>query len=102
MTLLDAPQFNPARERRNRIILISSTSTLFSLFVIWWLVCGHPLDWPWNWNHHLYGTITVNRFFTAVEKNDLQKAYGVWFNDPKWQQHPNQHPMYDFNEFDHD
>ena len=99
MTLRDAPQDNAARERRNFIILISAISTLITLFIVWWVVCGHPLDWPWNWDEHLFGTNTVNRFLTAVEQNDMQKAYGVWFNDPNWQQHPNSHAMYTFKDF---
>lgn len=102
MTLLDAPEFNAKRERRNRIILISTTSTLLTLFVAWWLVAGHPIDWPWNWDAHLFGTITVNHFFAAVEKDDMQKAYSIWFNDPKWQQHPGKYSDYTFTDFKQD
>jgi hypothetical protein len=30
----------------------------------------------------------VNRFFDALEAKDYAKAYGIWWNDPEWQQHP--------------
>ena len=97
MTLLDAPQFDEARERRNRLNLSISAGALLVLFVVWWLVAGRPVDWPWNWNAHLIGRSTINRFLTAVEKNDLPKAYGIWTHDPDWQQHPAQHGVYPYS-----
>lgn len=30
----------------------------------------------------------VNQFFTALEAKDYPKAYGIYFNDADWQQHP--------------
>jgi hypothetical protein len=30
----------------------------------------------------------VNVFFDALEMKDYPKAYGIYFNDPTWQQHP--------------
>ena len=29
----------------------------------------------------------VNQFFTAVEAQDFRKAFGIWNNDPNWQEH---------------
>jgi hypothetical protein len=88
MTLLDAPPYNEAREHRRVVILKSTAGVLFVLFVGWWLVAGRPVDWPWRWNNHLLGRITVNAFFKDLEKNDLPAAYGVWVHDKNWQQHP--------------
>ncbi|MGA2219235.1 MAG: hypothetical protein ABSG51_14165 [Terracidiphilus sp.] len=102
MTLLDAPKFDEVRERRNRLILYSSGGLLLVLFVGWWLLAGRPVDWPWNWNHHLFGRATVNEFLTAVEKNDLPKAYGLWIHDKDWQKHPNQNGAYPFARFQGD
>jgi hypothetical protein len=68
----------------------------------WWLVAGRPVDWPWNWNNHLRGRMTVNRFLTAVEKNDLPTAYGIWLHDPSWQQHPVLSGPYTFDRFQQD
>jgi len=102
MTLLDAPKFDAARERRNTIILRGCVGAVVVLFVVWWLVAGRPVDWPWSWNHYLFGRIKVNKFLTAVEANDLAKAYGIWINDKNWQQHPQQHSVYPFDRFQGD
>ena len=102
MTLLDAPVFDEARDRRRRRILYSSAALLVVLFVGWWLVAGRPVDWPWNWNNHLLGRSAVNRFLKAVEENDLPKAYGIWIHDKNWQQHPAQNSTYPFARFQQD
>ena len=73
MTLLDAPQFDAARERRNTIILRSCVVALVVLFVAWWLVAGRPVDWPWNWNHYLFGRAKVNKFLSAVSPTTLPR-----------------------------
>jgi hypothetical protein len=102
MTLLDAPKFDEARDRRNRVILLSALGLFLVLFVGWWLVAGRPVDWPWNWNAHLMGRATANEFLSAVEKNDLPKAYGFWTHDKNWQQHPVVHGAYPFSRFQED
>jgi hypothetical protein len=102
MTLLDAPVFDEARDRRRRRILYSSAALLVVLFVGWSLVAGRPVDWPWNWNNHLLGRSAVNRFLKAVEENDLPKAYGIWIHDKNWQQHPAQNSTYPFARFQQD
>jgi len=102
MTLLDAPVFDEVRERRRRQIFFGSVGLLFVLFVGWWLVAGRPVDWPWNWNNHLFGRTTANRFLVAVEKNDLPAAYGIWIHDKNWLQHPTQTGSYPFTRFQQD
>lgn len=101
MTLLDAPKFDEARDRRLRIALFSTVGAVFVLVLGFWLVAGHPVDWPWCWYAHLRGRATANRFLTAVEQNDLPKAYGIWEDDPNWQQHP-QKFTYSFSRFQDD
>jgi hypothetical protein len=102
MTLLDAPVFDEMRDRRRRTIAIGGAALLVVLFIGWWLIAGRPVDFPWNWNAHLFGRSAVNRFLTAVEKNDLQTAYGIWMHDKDWQQHPQQYGVYPFNRFQQD
>jgi hypothetical protein len=102
MTLLDAPEFDEVRDRRRRVMSWSAAGLLFVLFVGWWLAAGLPVDFPWNWNKHLRGRMAVNAFFTAVEKNDLPTAYGIWTHDKDWQQHPAQHGGYPFSRFQGD
>jgi hypothetical protein len=102
MTLLDAPVYDAARERRRQMILSITAGVLAALFVAWWLVAGRPIDWPWNWDHYWFGRITTNRFFDAVEANDLPKAYGIWVHDKNWLQHPAQNIIYPFDRFEQD
>lgn len=102
MTLLDAPKFDEIRYRRNRVILYSVVSVIIVLFIAWWLIAGRPVDWPWNWNAHLFGRMTINHFLDAVEQNDLEKAYGIWEHDPNWKQHPDQYSGYPFSRFQQD
>jgi hypothetical protein len=102
MTLLDAPVFDEVRDRRRRVILLSAAGLLLVLLVGWWLVAGRPADWPWNWNSYMMSRAAVNAFLTAVEQNDLPKAYGIWTHDKDWQQHPEQHGAYPFARFQED
>jgi hypothetical protein len=102
MTLLDAPEFDEVRDRRNRKILLGTAGVLLALFVVWWLVASHPADVPWHWNNHIRGRIAVNAFFTDLEKNDMAAAYGVWTHDKDWQKHPTQHAVYPFERFQKD
>jgi hypothetical protein len=102
MTLLDAPAFDYARERRRVVTLYSTVGLLVALSVGWWLAAGRPVDWPWNWNNHLRGRMAVNHFLTAVERNDLATAYGIWIHDKNWQQHPAQSGPYTFARFQQD
>ncbi|MGC2161432.1 MAG: hypothetical protein WA634_05970 [Silvibacterium sp.] len=101
MTLLDAPMFDAARDRRNRTILYSCMGLLVALFIGSWFAAGMPVDWPWRWWTHFRGRMTVNHFLTAVEQKDMQKAYAIWMHDPDWKQHQ-QNIAYPFTRFEQD
>jgi len=102
MPLLDAPEFDEVRDRRRSLLLKGAAAFIVVVFVGWWLVAGHPADWPWHWDSHLFGRVTINRFLTAVEKNDLSGAYGIWVHDKDWQKHPDKHVGYTFDRFEKD
>jgi hypothetical protein len=102
MTLLDAPVYDEARERRHLTMIWSAVGLVVVLMIGWWLVAGRPVDWPWRWNNHLMGRMAVNHFLTAVEKNDLPTAYGIWLHDKNWQQHPVKGGAYPFSKFQED
>src|SRR5271165_5369283 len=87
MTLLDAPRFDEAKDRRKRILAWSSVATFTALVIVFWIVAGFPVDWPLNWWAHMRGRAVVNSFLSDVEKNNLGDAYAVWQHDPQWQQH---------------
>ena len=99
MTLLDAPKFDTARDRRRRIIIYVTVAVLAVIVGGFWLAAGMPFDWPWTWNSHRVGTIEVDRFLHAVEKNDLKEAYGIWNHDREWQQHLAAYSANPYNRF---
>jgi hypothetical protein len=98
MTLMDAPQYNVRRERRNRTLLIAGVV----IVVIAFFACiSFYLDTPWQlW--HWPSDHKVNQFLSAVEAKDMNKAYALWNNDPNWQQHPQQYSSYNFGQFEKD
>jgi hypothetical protein len=102
MTLLDAPTFDAARDRRNTAFLYSGVGLVIVLFICSWVVAGMPVDWPWRWWTHFRARTTANHFLTAVEQNDMQKAYGIWIHDPEWKNHPQQNVVYPFDRFQQD
>ena len=102
MTLLDAPVYDAARYRRHQVYLWSGVGLVLVLLIGGWLVSGMPVDWPWNWWTHFQGRSAANRFLSSVERNDLQKAYGVWIHDPNWQAHPDKTGTYSFSRFQQD
>jgi len=98
MTLLDAPQFNARRERRNRNLLLTGVIILLvgAIAVVSWAAEMPWQVWHWPSDHR------VNQFLGTVESGDLQKAYGLWNNDPDWQQHPDRYKAYDITQFQKD
>jgi hypothetical protein len=88
MTLLDAPSYNAARARKRRRIIIASLLGVLIVAVLVWTL------WNWPAEHR------VNRFFTALEQQQFEKAYGIWNNDSDWQQHPDKYKTsYPYNKF---
>ncbi|ABF43574.1 hypothetical protein Acid345_4574 [Candidatus Koribacter versatilis Ellin345] len=87
MTLFEAKEYDPSKDRKKRVIVISIIVVVIVLGVLIW----HYRYWPYE---HV-----ADKFFSALEQKDYEKAYGVWFNDPDWKQHPDQHKQYNFNNF---
>jgi hypothetical protein len=75
MTLLDAPSYDQSHAIKRRNLLIG---ILISCGIV---VIVAFLSWNWPAEHR------VNQFFTAVEREDFSKAFGIWNNDPNWQDH---------------
>jgi hypothetical protein len=87
MTLLDAKQYDPEKARKTRSRIISAILIIIVLaFLGWWF-----RYWPQE--------RIVGHFFQALQKQDYNKAYGIWMHDPDWQKHPQEHAKYPFNEF---
>ena len=44
----------------------------------------------------------VNNFLAALQAKDYPKAYGLFYNDPEWQQHPDKYKDYPLQRFTED
>jgi len=85
MTLLNAPEYDDSKEKRKLVLLVGS-GILVALVVV---IClgGYLLGHGWFFSN-LPAEHRVDAFFTSLEAKDYAKAYGFWYNDPEWQQHP--------------
>ncbi len=88
MTLIDAPAYDPSRDRRNRNILIAVGVLILLAIVL--ALGGYVAGHGWFFTN-LPAEHRVNDFFKALEAKDYAKAYGIYQNDPDWQQHPNKY-----------
>jgi hypothetical protein len=99
MTLLNAPEFDEKKENRKRNILIGSGITAAVLIVL--TVAGFLLGHGWFFMN-LPAEHRVNTFLTALQAQDYKKAYGIFYNDPDWQQHPDKYKDYPLDRFTED
>jgi hypothetical protein len=87
MGLLDAKEYDPRpAQRRWRLIIILAIVILAG--GIGWYFFRY---WP---EEHI-----INKFFEAIERKDMQTAYGLYQGDPDWQQHPSKYDKYPFGQF---
>ena len=87
MTLLDAKEYDPEKERRKKVRIISAMAFL--------LLAGLFLWWFRYWPEER----AAEHFFDALQKQDYESAYGIWMHDPPWRQHPDRYKKYPFHEF---
>src|ERR1700741_4286352 len=90
MTLLDAKEYHPEQEQKKRIKIISAIVFLLILALIVW------------WNRFWPQKRVADQFFSALQKQDFETAYGIYYADREWKQHPQNHSQYPFNEFRQD
>jgi hypothetical protein len=89
-TIFTAPEYNPRRERRKRVIMAAVVAAVIVVGVFAYL----NRNWPEE--------RVVGHFFTALVNKDFERAYGIWLHDPTWKQHPQNYPNYSFREFYND
>jgi hypothetical protein len=87
MTLMDAEQYDPGRDRRRRRRMV--VATVLVVLAVW--VIYHCRDYPER--------SAASKFFAALRSHNYEAAYALWFRDPEWKQHPNQYSKYAFNDF---
>jgi hypothetical protein len=85
MSLMDAPEYDSRRDTRNRNLLIAAGVLVVLIVVIGF--GGYALGHGWFFSN-IPAEHRVENFFNALEAKDYAKAYGIWYNDPDWQQHP--------------
>src|SRR5690349_10475323 len=90
MTLMDAQQYDEARDRRRRKQIIIGVCTL--LILAW--VIYHFRNYP---ERH-----AAANFFEALQQQNLEKAFALWLRDPDWKQHQAKYTNYTFGEFSQD
>ena len=87
MALMDARPVDEQAERRRRLITASAISAIFLLgFFAWEL-----RFWPEE--------RIADKFFSRLQAQDFEGAYGVWMADPGWKQHPEKYARYPFGQF---
>lgn len=99
MTLLNAPQFDVQKETRQRNILIASGVLFVTLVLL--TVGGFLLGHGWLFVN-LPVEHKVNNFLSALQAKDYPKAYGIFYNDTNWQQHPDKYKDYPLQRFTED
>ncbi len=87
MTLLDAQEYDPEKGRKRKRQIISAIVIVLLVLCLGWWFRYYPQE------------RVVGHFFEALQRQDYKTAYGIWMHDPQWEQHPEQHPKYPFNEF---
>jgi hypothetical protein len=87
MTLLDAKEYDPVKEKRLKIKIALTVVAVLLLVGLAWMY----RNWP---EEH-----AVDRFFAALQEHDYERAYGLYFRDPDWRQHPQRHSQYNYADF---
>ncbi len=87
MTLLDAQPYDPAKARRRRIRLATAIVVVIALAALAWMY----RNWPEE--------RAVDKFFAALEHQNYEVAYGIYFNDPGWLQHRQKYSQYTYADF---
>lgn len=87
MSLLDAPEYDPSRERRKYLLALGAVLLVAAL-----AVAGYRFR---NWPEER----VVDRFFAALQGQDYETAYGIWLADSDWKQHRDRYPDYPYADF---
>jgi hypothetical protein len=99
MTLLNAPEFDEKKEIRKHNVLVGSGILAAVLVVL--TVAGFLLGHGW-----LFMNLPVEHrmsvFLSALQAQDYPKAYGIYYNDANWQQHPDKYKDYPLQRFTED
>ena len=80
MTLLDAKPYDPGPARRRKIRIVVAALVVIVLAAMVWM------------NRYWSEERVVDKFFAALKSKDYETAYGIYFADPQWKEHPENIP----------
>jgi hypothetical protein len=86
-SLFDAPPYDEARERRLRIWIACAIATAILTAALLWF------------NRYWPEERRTERFFSQLQAQNFEGAYGTWMNDANWKQHPAVYQRYPFEKF---
>jgi hypothetical protein len=87
MTLLDAQPYDIAKARKRRLLIVSTIVAVIVLASLAWFY----RNWPEE--------RSVDKFFAALQGQDYESAYGIYFHDADWRQHPQKYSQYTYADF---
>jgi len=87
MTLMDAKQYDPARDRKRRNKFV--VAAVIVLILAWF---------AYHFRNYSERQLAA-KFFAALQKQEYATAYSIWFNDPDWKQHESKYSSYQYNDF---
>jgi hypothetical protein len=87
MALMDAKEYDPRPAQKRRKIIATVVVAVLAVAVYLYLT--------------RYDTEkkVINKFFQAIEQKDYDAAYGIYYADPDWKQHPEKYTAYTINQF---
>ncbi|SEG42680.1 hypothetical protein SAMN05421819_2872 [Bryocella elongata] len=98
-SLMNAPAFNPAKEKQNRNILIAIAASIVLLIVLTFV--GYVTGHGWLFSNYP-SQRKVDKFLNAIEAKDYAKAYGIYNNDADWASHADKYKDYPLARFTED
>lgn len=99
MTLLNAPEFDEKKEARKHTVLVGSGILIVAIILL--AVAGFLMGHGWLFMN-LPVEHKVSTFLLALQAQDYKTAYGIFYNDPDWQQHPDKYKDYPLQRFTED
>ena len=87
MTLLDAKEYDEAGARRRKKIIVTIIGAILVIAALAYAFRYWPEE------------RLVDKFFTALQKQQYETAYGLYMADPDWRQHPQKYSLYPYSDF---
>jgi hypothetical protein len=87
MALMDAKEYDPRPAQKRRKIIATVVVAVLAIAVYLYLT------------RYDSEKKVINQFFQAIEQKDFDTAYGLYYADPDWKQHPEKYSSYTINQF---